>query len=56
MFLNFVLPMLLSYKIGSSSLYSLIKSIVLTVYFLFLIVVLIFISTNFNNFYNQNEP
>lgn len=56
LFLNYTLPILFSYEIGSKTLYSLIASIVLTVYILFLIVVLIFISTNFNHIYKQNEP
>jgi formate hydrogenlyase subunit 3/multisubunit Na+/H+ antiporter MnhD subunit len=56
LFLNNTLPILFSYEIASNSLYSLIASIVLTVYILFLIVVLILISTNFNHLYNQNEP
>jgi hypothetical protein len=50
------LPILFSYEIASNSLYSLTASIVLTIYVLFLIVVLILISTNFNHLYNQNEP
>ncbi len=56
LFLNNTLPILFSYEIASNSLYSLTASIVLTVYVLFLIVVLIFISTNFNHLYNKNEP
>ena len=56
LFLNNTLPILFSYEIASNSLYSLTASIVLTVYFLFLIVVLILISTSFNHLYNQNEP
>ena len=56
LFLENILPILLSYEIASNSLYSLTASIVLTVYVLFLIVVLIFISTNFNHLYNKNEP
>lgn len=56
LFLNNILPILFSYEIASNSLYSLIASIVLTIYVLFLIVVLIFISTNFNHLYNKNEP
>ncbi|GAI80334.1 unnamed protein product, partial [marine sediment metagenome] len=56
LFLNNTLPILFSYEIASNSLYSLTASIVLTVYVLFLIVFLIFISTNFNYLYNQNEP
>jgi len=55
-FLNNTLPILFSYEIASNSLYSLTASIVLTVYVLFLIVVLICISINFNQLYNQNEP
>jgi formate hydrogenlyase subunit 3/multisubunit Na+/H+ antiporter MnhD subunit len=53
--LNNTLPILFSYEIASNSLYSLTASIVLTVYVLFLIVFLIFISTNFNYLYNQKE-
>ena len=56
LFLNNTLPVLFSYEIASNSLYSLTASIVLTVYILFLLVVLIFISTNFNQLYNQNKP
>ena len=56
LFLNNTLPILFSYEIASNSLYSLTASIILTVYVLFLIVVLIFISTNFNHLYNKNEP
>ena len=56
LFLNNILSILFSYEIASNSLYSLIGSIVLTVYVLFLIIVLILISTNFNHLYNQNEP
>jgi len=56
LFLNNTLPILFSYEIASNSLYSLTASIVLTIYVLFLIVVLILISTNFNHLYNQNEP
>ena len=57
LFLNNTLPTLLfTYEIASNSLYSLATNIVLTVYILFLIVVLIFISTTFNHLYNQNEP
>jgi len=56
LFLNNTLPILFSYEIASNSLYSLTASIVLTVYVLFLIVVLIFISTKFNHLYNQNTP
>lgn len=56
LFLNNILLILFSYEIASNSLYSLIGSIILTVYILFLIVVLIFISTNFNHLFNQNEP
>ncbi len=53
--LNNTLPILFSYEVASNSLYSLTASIVLTVYILFLIVILIFISTTFNYLYNQNE-
>jgi hypothetical protein len=56
LFLNNTLPILLTYEIASNSIYSLTAGIVLTIYILFLIVVLIFISTNFNYLYNQNEP
>ena len=56
LFLNNILPILFSYEIASNSLYSLTASIVLTIYVLFLIVVLIVVSTNFNHLYNQNEP
>ena len=56
LFLNNTLPILFSYEIASNSLYSLTASIVLTIYVLFLIVVLIVVSTNFNHLYNQNEP
>jgi len=56
LFLNNTLPILFSYEITSNSLYSLTASFVLTVYVLFLIMVLIFISINFNHLYNQNEP
>jgi len=56
LFLNNILPILFSYEIASNSLYSLTASIVLTIYILFLIVVLIVVSTNFNHLYNQNEP
>jgi formate hydrogenlyase subunit 3/multisubunit Na+/H+ antiporter MnhD subunit len=56
LFLNNTLPILFSYEIVSNSLYSLTASIVLTIYILFLIVVLIFISTKFNHLYSQNAP
>jgi len=56
LFLNNTLPILFCYEIASNSLYSLTASIVLTVYVLFLIVFLIFISTNFNHLYNKNKP
>jgi len=56
LFLNNTLPILSSYEIASNSLYSLTAGIVLTVYILFLIVVLILISTKFNHLYNQNTP
>ncbi len=55
LFLNKALPILFNYEVVSNSLYSLTASIVLTVYILFLIVILIFISTTFNYLYNQNE-
>ena len=55
LFLNNTLPILFSYEIASNSLYSLTASIILMVYILFLILVLIFISTNFNHLYNKNE-
>jgi formate hydrogenlyase subunit 3/multisubunit Na+/H+ antiporter MnhD subunit len=56
LFLNNTLPILFNYEIASNSLYSLTASVILTIYVLFLIVFLIFISINFNHLYNQNEP